>query len=158
VTAISIATFLIVILAHHVPVFAAEWGAIVPGVSNKETVRQRFGEPTKSTAMKVEGYDTVQWLYEGDRAPRGVRRMTVDFGILAVPGYQPDTVRVLTLEPVPLVFTRPTVLAGWGQPERVGKEGETPLFYYQEGLIVMFDREGWDAQRLIFTPPQPPAK
>jgi hypothetical protein len=158
VVVVGVALVLAIVCASVLPARAAEWGAISPGRSTKDAVRERFGQPTKSTAMKVEGYDTMQWVYEGERAPRGVRRLTVDFGLLTPSGYQPDTVRVLTLEPTPEVFTRPTVVAGWGEPSRVGKEGDTPLFYYEEGLIVMFDRAGWIAEKMIFTPPQPPAK
>jgi hypothetical protein len=155
---IGIALVVVMVFASVLLSHAAEWGAIAPGRSTKDAVRERFGPPSRSTPMKVEGYDTMQWVYEADRAPRGVRRLTVDFGLLTSSGYQPDIVRVLTLEPTPEIFTRPTVVAGWGEPARVGKEGDTPLFYYEDGLIVMFDREGWIAEKLIFTPPQPPSK
>jgi hypothetical protein len=141
--------------AGSVPASAAEWGAITPGQSTKDSVRARYDQPTKSTPLKVEGYDTTEWAYEGSRAPRGIQRMTIEFGLLTGDGYKPDVVRELRLEPKPGIFIRPTVILGWGQPARVGKEGESPLFYYEEGLIVLFDKEGWVAERMVFTLPQP---
>jgi hypothetical protein len=137
---------------------AAEWGTIAPGTTTLEAVRKRFGEPTRRSTQKVEGYDSTEWVYEGDRAPRGMRRATIEFGLLREGGYKPDIVRLLRLEPTPGVFTRTTVLRGWGPPSRVGKEGDAPLFYYEAGLIVLFDKDGWVARRMLFTPPQPPVR
>jgi hypothetical protein len=137
------------------PVVAAEWGAVVPGTSTTETVRTQFGEPTKTEPVKVEGYDTMEWVYEGDRAPRGIRRLTVDFGLLTDSGFRSEVVRLFKLDPVPGVFTRTTVLTGWGPPSRLGKEGDSEVFFYDEGLIVWFDKDGWLAQEMVFTPHQP---
>jgi hypothetical protein len=89
---------------------AAEWGGIEPGVSTVETVRARWGEPSKETRQKVEGYDTAQWVYEGARAPEGLKSMTVDFGLLAAAGYKPTVVRLLTIEPRPAIFGPGTVI------------------------------------------------
>ena len=102
------------------------------------------------------------WSTRDDRSrsprscwPRGLQRLVVDFGLLTGAGYRANVVRTMRLEPVPGVFTRDTVLIGWGTPQRAGKDGETPVFFYQDGLIVYFDKEGWVAARLLFTPPQP---
>lgn len=138
------------------PAAAAEWDTIAPGRSTAEQVRAQLGEPSKKTTQKVEGYDTTEWMYEGDRAPRGIRRLVVELGILTPQGFRPDTVRVLRLEPVPGVFNRRSVLVGWGEPTGVGNEGDQPTFFYKEGLIVVFEKEGWRAVRLIFMPPQAP--
>ena len=46
---------------------------------------------------------------------------------------------------------------GWGIPNRVGKDGQTPVFYYESGLLVLFDKDGWMAMSMVFTPPQPTA-
>jgi hypothetical protein len=133
---------------------AAEWGTISPGESTREDVRARYGEPTRSSPLKIEGYDALQWEYEGDRAPGGMRRMTLEFGLLTDAGYRPEVVRIMRLEPKANIFTRGTVLMGWGAPTTVGQEGETPIFFYQSGLLVEFDKEGWIALRMTFTPPQ----
>ncbi|MBI1734128.1 MAG: hypothetical protein HYR51_03040 [Candidatus Rokubacteria bacterium] len=138
-------------------VHGAEWGAIVPGQTTQEAVRAQYGEPSKRATKKVDGYDTTEWLYEGTRAPGGVRRLAVDFGLLTPAGYRPEVVRVIRLDLAPGAFTRPLIERGWGIPNRVGKEGDTPLFFYDTGLIVLFDRDGWMVQTLVFTPPQPTA-
>jgi hypothetical protein len=136
---------------------AAEWGAIVPGHTTQQAVRAQYGEPSNRATQKVDGYDTTEWVYEGARAPRGIRRLIVEFGLLTPAGYRAEVVRVMRLEPAPGVFTRPLVERGWGIPDRVGKERDAPLFYYDSGLVVLFDKDGWVAVSMVFTPPQPTA-
>jgi hypothetical protein len=137
------------------PAVAEEWGTVIPGETTIDAVRARFGEPTRSQSVKVEGYDTTEWVYEGTRAPRGIRRLTIDFGLLTPAGYRPDLVRIMRLEPNPGIFTRSTVLMGWGTPTRMGKDKDRPIFFYQDGLLVEFDKDGWLALVMTFTPPQP---
>jgi hypothetical protein len=134
---------------------AADWGTIVPGTSTKEGVRARYGEPTTTSPVKVEGYDTMEWVYEGDKAPRGIRRLTVEFGLLTGTVYRPEVVRLFRLDPVPRVFNRQTILAGWGLPSRLGKDNDAEIFFYEEGLIVKFDQDRWAVVDMVFTPPQP---
>jgi hypothetical protein len=135
----------------------AEWFSVRPGASTQDVVRTQFGPPTKQASQKVEGYDSVQWLYEGNQAPRGMVRATVDFGILTPQGYRADIVRQMMLEPRPGVFTRNTVVAGWGEPDAADVEGGKKVLFYRSGLLVYFDKDGWRAERMYFTPPQPPA-
>jgi len=135
---------------------AAEWDAVRPGESTQSTVRAQFGQATKVSSQKLEGYDTVQWVYEGDQAPKGMIRVTIDFGLLTPQGYRPDFVRQMILEPRRGIFTRNTVVAGWGRPDVADVEGDAKVFRYRSGLFVYFDREGWIAERMYFTPPQPP--
>jgi len=118
-------------------------------------VRAQYGGPTKTETQKTDNYDTASWVYEGPQAPVGLLRMVVDFGILRAGGYRRDVVRSFRIEPKPGVFNRKIVLAGWGPPDRVGRQADTEVFYYAEGLVVMFDKEGLQAQTLVFTPPQP---
>jgi hypothetical protein len=135
---------------------AAEWGTIVPGESTMDAVRARFGAATRTVAQKVEGYNASQWLYEGARAPAGMKRMVVDFGLLTAAGYRREVVRVLRLEPKPGIFTRVLVLRAWGEPTRFTPEGQVPpSLFYESGLLVTFDKAGEDASALEFTPPQP---
>jgi len=133
---------------------AAEWQTIRPGESTQEAVRAQFGQATRVTSQKVEGYDSAQWLYEGEQAPRGIARMTIDFGLLTPQGYKAEIVRVMQLQPKPGAFTRATVLAGWGQPDGVRTDGGVPSVFYEAGLVVTFDRAGWLPTSMIFTPPQ----
>ncbi len=137
------------------PARGAEWGAIQPGVSTLEQVRERYGAPSKETRAKVEGYDTLRWVYEGSQAPEGVVRMTVDFGLLTPSGFRPSLVRLLTLEPRPLIFGRATVVQGWGLPDGVGTRDGLVTFFYKEGLFVIFDKEGENAVSMVFSIPQP---
>ena len=78
-----------------------EWGGIVPGTTVIDQVRARYGAPSRESRAKVEGYDTMQWVYEGARAPEGIVRMVVDYGLLTPEGYKPTVVRLLRLEPKP---------------------------------------------------------
>lgn len=134
---------------------AAEWNTIVPGESTMDAVRARFGAPTRTTAGMLEGYPTAQWAYEGAQAPVGMKRMVVDFGLLTPGGYRREVVRALRLEPRPGVFNRASVLAGWGHPTGVAPRDQPLAFFYQSGLVVSFDADGWDVESMVFTPPQP---
>ena len=136
---------------------AEEWGGIEPGVTTIEQVRARYGAPSKETRVKVEGYDTIQWIFEDARAPGGVQRLTVDYGLLTPQGYKQTVVRVLRLEPKPKIFGKNTVTQAWGIPDGTGTANEQPSFFYKSGLIVIFNKDGTDAVVLTFTPPQPDA-
>jgi hypothetical protein len=146
---------LFVIVAPVRPAAAAEWNAIRPGVSTMEAVRARFGPASKTSVQKLEGYDAAQWVYEGAAAPPGITRLTVEFGLLTLLGFRADLVRDFSLVPKPGIFTRRTILNGWGVPMRVGREGDAEVFLYRAGLLVYFAKDGWDAQLMVFTPPQP---
>jgi hypothetical protein len=138
------------------PAAASDWGGIEPGVTTVDQVRERYGQPSKETRPKIEGYDTLQWVYEGDQAPAGIARMTVDFGLLVAGGYKPNLVRLLTLEPKPLMFGKNTVIQGWGIPDAIAdnKDGTSTLIW-KDGLLVQFDKEGKDSMSMIFSVPQP---
>ena len=146
---------LILLLLLVVPAAAAEWGQISPGETIQAAVRARYGAPAKETAQKIEGYDAEQWVYEGARAPAGIARMTVDFGLLTPAGYRKDVVRTFRLEPKRDIFNRKLVLDGWGLPDRIGKEGTVEFFLYAGGLLVYFEGGGEQVIAMIFTPPQP---
>ena len=138
------------------PAAASEWAGIEPGVATVDQVRERFGPPSVETRPKIEGYDTLHWVYEGARAPGGITRMTVDFGLVAAGGYKPNLVRLLTLEPKPTIFGKQTVIQGWGVPDGIAdnKDGSSTLVW-KDGLLVTFDKEGKDAVSMIFSLPQP---
>ena len=148
---------LVVVLAA--PATASDWGQIKPGGTTQAEVRSRYGAPTRETPQKVDGYDTLQWLYEGAQAPTGMMKMTVDFGLLTPAGYRKDVVRTFRLEPKHDVFNRKLIVDGWGPPARIGKEGELEFFLYEEGLLVYFGKDENQVLAMIFTPPQklPPA-
>jgi hypothetical protein len=141
--------------AGTMPALPAEWGAVVPGQSTQESVRRVHGAPSRTIAQTIEGYQASQWVYEGAQAPLAARRMVVDFGLLLPAGYRPEIVRSLRLEPKPGAFNKRSILGGWGVPTSTGREGETRVFFYRQGLLVYFDRDGEDVELLVFTPPQP---
>lgn len=146
---------LLTLLLLAVSAGAAEWAAIDPGHSTADDVRARFGSATRMEAQKVEGYDASQWIYEGGQAPAGVGRLIVEFGLVVDGAYRKDVVRALRLEPKPGVFTRRVITTGWGQPPHIAPDGEGEVFVYPEGLLVYFDKGGWDPRLMLFTPPQP---
>lgn len=150
-----VVAMLVTLLALAGSAAAADWGSIVPGTSTMEAVRARYGGPTRTQTQKVDGYDTTTWIYEAAQAPTGMTRMTVDFGLLQANGFARNVVRSFRLEPHRGVFTRETVLTGWGRPSGVKTEGVNDSFYYEEGLVVIFDKEGRSAETMVFTPPQP---
>ena len=136
------------------PAGAAGWGGIMPGSTTVEDVRSRYGQPSREAQKKVEGYDTLDWVYEGARAPSGLIRMTVEYGLLTPQGYRGNVVRVLRLEPRPGIFARDLVVDGWGVPDRMAEQGEYDVFLYESGLIVTFGKGGFNAVSMVFMPPQ----
>ena len=135
---------------------AEQWGGIEPGESTMAVVKSLRGSPTRTAKQKVEGYDTEEWIYEDARAPGGIRRMSVDFGLMTPAGYRPDLVRSFKLEPKPGAFDKESVTVGWGAPAGVGKDGDVEFFFYKEGLFVYFAKDGHAVATMTFTPPQLP--
>jgi hypothetical protein len=144
-----------VVLAGVLPASGAEWGNIRPGISTTANVRELYGTPTRTSKEKVDNYDTENWVYEEAKAPAGLKRLTVEYGMLLADKYQPGVVRAFRIEPQPGTFTRRIIHLGWGQPDRSGRDGDTDVFVYYEGLIVYFDDTGQDAKLILFTVPQP---
>lgn len=150
-----VAAVLAFALALPAAACAAGWGGIEPGITTVEQVRERYGAPSKETKQKTEGYDTTTWIYEGPKAPGGINRMVVEFGILKPDGYKPDLVRVFVLEPKPTIFAVQTVIDGWGLPSAAGNQDGFPTMFYEEGLVVVFDKQTHWAASMSFTVPQP---
>ncbi len=151
---------LALVLGAPAGVQAESWGGITPGTSTIDDLRGRYGPPSKELREKLEGYDTTQWVYEGVKAPSGVTRLTVHFGLLGPGGYRPEVVRDFVVVPHRRVFSRVAVLDGWGRPDRVGTDEGRTFFFYSVGLVVYFDDAGEDARSMYFTLPQsapPPA-
>jgi hypothetical protein len=152
-----ILALLVIVLLAPALANAADWGGVTPGVTTIKDIRDRYGAPSKQASLKVEGYDTAQWIYENVEAPTGLVRMTLDFGLLTVTGYNPSLVRIMKLEPKPLIFGRYTVVQAWGVPDSVTRQEGLLTFFYKEGLFVIFDKEGENATTMVFSVPQPVA-
>jgi hypothetical protein len=146
---------LLVVLLAVGPAGAAEWGLIRPGVSTTQTVRARYGAPSRVDRQKVDNYDTESWVYEGDKAPTGLQRLTIEFGLVQAETYHPDVVRDFRLVPKPGTFNRGVVSSGWGFPDRIGRDNDQDVFIYRDGLLVYFEPSGWNAVLMVFTIPQP---
>jgi hypothetical protein len=146
---------LVGLLVGPASVGAEEWGGIEPGVTTIEQVRARYGAPSKETRAKVEGHDTIQWVFEGTQAPGGVQRLTVDYGLLTPQGYKQTVVRAFRLEPKPRIFAKNTVAQAWGPPDAIGSQDDQETFFYKSGLVVIFTKDGTDTVLMTFTPPQP---
>jgi hypothetical protein len=151
----SIAAVLGLALAMPVAAGATGWGGIDPGETTIEQVRDRYGAPSNETKQKVESYDTATWIYEGDKAPSGIKRMVVDFGILRPDGFKPELVRVFMIEPKPTIFAVQTVVDGWGLPTAAGEQDGYPTMLYEAGLVVVFDKQTLWVESMTFTVPQP---
>ena len=141
-------------LAVPVAACAASWGGIYPGETTLEQVRERYGPPSSEKKQKLENYDTTTWTYEGDKVTSGIARMIIDFGILKPDGFKPNLVRVFSIEPRPTIFAVQTIVDGWGLPSAAGDQNGYPTMVYEEGLVVVFDKQTLWAQSLTFTVPQ----
>jgi hypothetical protein len=133
----------------------ASWGGIVPGETGRAEVMDRYGEPSEESRSKIGQHESTAWTYEGTRAPTGLIRMVVEFGILKDGKYAPDVVRTFRIEPKPGVFERRHVVLGWGTPDRGGMQDGVPVLIYKSGLTVYFDQDIINAISLWFTVPQP---
>jgi hypothetical protein len=157
-TRVRLATGLLaaVFVLHGGPVAAEQWAGIEPGESTMAVVKSLRGTPTRTAKQKLDGYDTEEWVYEDARAPAGIRRLTVDFGLVTPSGYRPDLVRSMKIDPRPGAFDKTSVTTGWGAPVGVGKDGDVEFYFYKEGLFVYFAKDGHGVASMTFTPPQPP--
>jgi hypothetical protein len=143
------------VLAVAAVAAAADWGLIEPGTSTMQSVRTQYGTPSRVDRVKIDNYDTENWIYENDRAPAGVVRLTVQFGLLQDGKYRADVVRAFELEPHGSTFNRGIINNGWGAPDRIGREGNEDVFLYKDGLLVYFAPDGWNVRLMVFTLPQP---
>ena len=100
----------------------------------------------------------MQWVYEGTRAPGGVQRMTVDFGLLSPHGYKQTVVRAFRLEPKPKIFGKNTVAQAWGPPDAIGTQNnQDDLLLQVRPRRHLRPRTGTTPVLMTFTPPQPDA-
>lgn len=138
---------------------AESWGGLTPGETVRAGVETLYGQPSRERTVVEEGRTAAEWTYAGERAPRGLERMVVTFGIGSGAQFTPDVVRSVTLYPKPHVFSLRVISNGWGPPDAVGTEEATgrPSFHYRaRGLLVIFDKTGAWAEFLLFGP-RPPA-
>lgn len=136
-------------------VSAAGWGGITPGETRQRDVEARYGRPSRERSVTEGGLTGAEWTYVGDRAPRGLERMVVGFGLVRPTGFVPDLVRALTLYPKPHVFSVAKLTEGWGKPDAIGTDEQTKrsvLRYDAEAILVFLDRSGEWAEVMVFAP------
>jgi hypothetical protein len=148
----------IAVLATGAGVGAETWGGITPGESTRADVERLFGRPSRERTLVDEGQTVAEWTYAEDRAPRGLVRLVVNYGVLSKGRFVPDVVRSMTLYPKPQIFPLQTISSGWGEPDAIGTEESTgrPSFHYRtRGLLIIFDKTGSWAELLLFGPRLP---
>ena len=140
---------------------AATWGGITPGETTRREVEARYGRPSRERSVTEGSYTGAEWTYTGDRAPRGLDRMVVGFGLIGPRGFAPDVVRALTLYAKPRVFTVPAITAGWGPADAMGIDqatGRQALRYDAKGMLVLLDPKAEWAEILLFAPEKAAAR
>jgi len=137
---------------------AESWGGITPGETMRAGVESLYGRPSRERSMVDEGRTVAEWTYAEDRAPKGLVRMVVNYGLMSGGRFVPDVVRSVTLYPKAQVFPLRAISSGWGEPDAIGTEESTgrPSFHYRtKGLLIVFDKTGTWAEILLFGPAQP---
>jgi hypothetical protein len=155
--ALSLA-LIVALLAPPGDVGAESWGGITPGETTRAGVESLYRRPSRERSTVDEGRTVVEWTYAEDRAPRGLVRMVVNYGLMSGERFVPDVVRSVTLYPKPHVFPLRTISTGWGEPDAIGTEEASgrPSFHYRtRGLLVVFDKTGSWAELLLFGPRLP---
>src|SRR5262249_20280496 len=61
---------------------AENWGGLTPGESTRAQVEALYGRPSRERPLTEEGRTVAELTYAADRAPRGLERMVVSFGLM----------------------------------------------------------------------------
>jgi citrate lyase beta subunit len=120
---LGLALLTVVVLAARGNAGAESWGGITPGETTRADVERLYGRPSRERSLVDEGRTVAEWTYAEDRAPGGLARMVVSYGLMAGDRFAPDVVRSVTLYPKPQVFTLQSISSGWRQPDAIGTEG-----------------------------------
>lgn len=151
----------VILAAWAGPAAAESWGGMVPGQTILKEVEGQYGRPTRERMVTEEGRTAPEWTYLGERAPRGLDRMVVSFGLTRPEGFKPDLLRAVTIYPKPRVFSLQAIVNGWGTPDAIGSDeqsGRPALRYDTKGLLIILDPTGAWAEIMLFAPPPPAAK
>jgi hypothetical protein len=136
---------------------AESWGGLTPGETARTSVEALYGKPSRERSLVEEGRTVAEWTYAGERAPRGLERMVVGFGLNLGGRFAPEVVRSVALYPKPHVFSIRSITNGWGAPDAIGTEESTgrPSFHYRTlGLLIILERTGNWAELMLFGPRQ----
>jgi hypothetical protein len=145
------------LLAAAGDVGAEAWGGVTPGETTRAGVERLFGRPSRERTLVEEGRTAAESTYAAERAPGGMERMVVSYGLMVGGRFVPDVVRAVTLYPKPRAFSLRAITNGWGTPDAIGTEEATgrPSFQYREkGLLIILDKSGAWAELMLFAPRQ----
>jgi len=139
------------------PAAGAGFGRITPGETTRKEVEGEYGKPSREATVLTEGRTVAEWTYLSGRAPKGITRMVIAFGLIRNEQFEPDLVRSLTLYPDAGVFPLKALTNGWGEPAATAKDSSTgrTIFRYAGGLFVALDRTGRWAEVMTFAPAPP---
>jgi hypothetical protein len=147
----------VLLLALLVPALthARSWNGVEPGVTSRDEVVKRFGQPTKT--LSVEGHQVL--AYTGSSAIKGTAQ--AQFRVDPASGL----VERIDVFPGPVV-DRETVESSYGPPcpasggvgagncfhKKLTEDFRTYYFYPRLGLAVFFDEDGDKVQSFVFQP------
>lgn len=149
---------LLAVLGVADPAAAASWGGITPGQTTRREVEARYGRPVRERVVTEQGMTGSEWIYSGDRAPQGMDRMVIGFGLVRGPAFVPELVRSVELQPRARVFSVIQITQGWGRPDAIGTDpatGRPAMRWDARGLLVVLDRSGQWAELMLFAPEPP---
>lgn len=150
----------VILAAWASPTSAEPWGGMAPGQTILREVEAQYGRPTRERMVTEEGRTAPEWTYIGERAPRGLDRVVISFGLIRPEGFKPDLLRAVTIYPKPRVFLLQAIITGWGTPDAIGTDEQSgrPALRYNRGLLIILDPTGAWAEIMLFAPSQPAAK
>jgi hypothetical protein len=143
----------VAVLLAAAPVVAKPWQGIEPGQSKRDSLIQKFGEPSR--VVTAEGKELV--AYFDQKAIKGTRQVqfTVDVGT--------QQVERISVFPGPVV-DKESIESTYGPPCPPGKapptacyqkkltdDFRTYLFYARLGLAVFLNEDGKTVQSLTFS-------
>lgn len=134
--------------------FAKAWNGITPGVSTKQDVLDKFGEPSKTVTES--GKERLGYL--GDRAVKGTTQAQITVGakgiveeIVVFPATQIDK------STVDETFGPPCSASGGGVAncyvKKLTDEYRTYLWYKRLGLVVFLTEDGKSVHSFIYNQP-----
>jgi len=155
--------FPVLLLALLLPALthARSWNGVEPGVTSRDEVVKRFGQPTK--ILSVEGHPVL--AYTGASAIKGTAQ--AQFRVDPATGL----VERIDVFPGPVV-DRETVESSYGPPcpasgaagagncfqKKLTEDFRTYYFYARLGLAVFFDEDGEKVQSFVFQTVKPPVR
>ena len=147
--------FCVAVLAAAAPVAAKPWQGIEPGQSKRDSLVQKFGEPSRTVIN--EGKELV--AYFDQKAIKGTRQVqfTVDVGTQSVERISVFPGAVVDKESIEGTYGPACPSAGRMPPtpcyqKKLTDEFRTYLFYPRLGLAVFLNEDAKTVQSLTFTP------